>query len=142
TFEIVGIVRDIANQGPRDSPAPQAFIPFTLRGPAALTFVLRTSMEPHRLLSGVRESIHAVDPQAAVIEPFTAEDFMRRAFYARPRFSLLILGIFACAGILLVGFGVYGVLAYTVSEQTREIAIRVALGGERGHVIRMVVRLG
>jgi putative ABC transport system permease protein len=67
---------------------------------------------------------------------------MRRSFYARPRFSLLILGIFASAGILLVAFGVYGVLAYTVSEQTREIAIRMALGGERGHVIRMVVRLG
>jgi putative ABC transport system permease protein len=63
-------------------------------------------------------------------------------FYARPRFSLLVLGIFACTGIVLVAFGVYGVLAYTVSQQTREIAIRMALGGERGHVVRMVLRLG
>ena len=63
-------------------------------------------------------------------------------FYARPRFSLLVLGIFACTGIVLVAFGVYGVLAYTVSQQTKEIAIRMALGGERGHVIEMVLRLG
>ena len=53
-----------------------------------------------------------------------------------------MLGIFAGAGIVLVAFGVYGVLAYTVSQQTREIAIRMALGGERGHVIQMVLRLG
>jgi len=63
-------------------------------------------------------------------------------FYARPRFSLLILGIFACTGIVLVAFGVYGVLAYTVSQQSREIAIRVALGGARSDVIGMVLRMG
>ena len=65
-----------------------------------------------------------------------------RVLFARPRFSLLVLGIFACAGVLLVALGVYGVLAYTVSQQTREIAIRLALGGDRGHVVRMVLRLG
>ena len=70
------------------------------------------------------------------------EDLIQRVFFARPRFSLLVLGIFACTGIVLVAFGVYGVLAYTVSQQTREIAIRMALGGERGHVVRMVLRLG
>ena len=62
--------------------------------------------------------------------------------FARPRFSLLVLGIFACAGVVLVALGVYGVLAYTVSQQTREIAIRLALGGDRGHVVRMVLRTG
>ncbi len=65
-----------------------------------------------------------------------------RVLFARPRFSLLVLGIFACAGVLLVALGVYGVLAYTVSQQTREIAIRLALGGDRGHVVRMVLKLG
>jgi ABC-type antimicrobial peptide transport system permease subunit len=53
-----------------------------------------------------------------------------------------MLGIFAATGVLLVALGVYGVLAYTVSQQTREIAIRMALGGQRGDVIRMVLRLG
>jgi putative ABC transport system permease protein len=53
-----------------------------------------------------------------------------------------MLGIFASVGVLLVALGLYGVLAYTVSQQTREIAIRLALGGGRGHVVRMVLRLG
>ena len=64
------------------------------------------------------------------------------SFYARPGFSLLVLGILAGTGAVLVALGIYGVLAYTVSQQTREIAIRMALGGEAGHVVRMIVRFG
>jgi putative ABC transport system permease protein len=142
TFEIIGVVRDFANQGPRDLPAPQVLLPFTLRGPAGLGFVVRTSDEPMRVVDTFRQQVQAVDRQVALIEPTAMEDLIQRFFYARPRFSLLVLGIFACTGIVLVAFGVYGVLAYTVSQQTREIAIRMALGGERGHVIQMVLRLG
>jgi len=142
TFEIVGVARDISNQGPRDVPAPQVFVPFTLRGPTGLGFVARTSSDPMRLIDAVRQEIQAVDRQVALVNPEPLESLLQRAFYARPRFSLLVLGIFACTGIVLVGFGVYGVLAYTVSQQSREIAIRIALGGARADVIRMVLRMG
>jgi putative ABC transport system permease protein len=142
TFEIVGVVRDTANEGPRERPAPQVFVPFTFRGPGGFWLVLRTSDEPMRVVNALRREIQTVDRTIALVEPTTLEDRMQRVFHARPLFSLLVLGIFGCTGALLVAFGVYGVLAYTVSQQTREIAIRMALGGERGHVVRMVVRLG
>jgi putative ABC transport system permease protein len=142
TFEIVGVFRDVANRGPRDLPSPQVFVPFPLRGTAGFGLLARTSDEPMRVVGVVRQEIQALDRSVALIEPVTLEDWIQRVFYARPRFSLLVLGIFACTGIVLVAFGVYGVLAYTVSQQTREIAIRMALGGERGHVVRMVLRLG
>jgi putative ABC transport system permease protein len=142
TFEIIGVVRDFANQGPRERATPQALLPFTLRGPAGFGFVVRTSDDPMRVVHVVRQEMRAVHPDVALIEPAAMEDLIQRVFFARPRFSLLVLGIFACTGIVLVAFGVYGVLAYTVSQQTREIAIRMALGGERGHVVRMVLRLG
>ncbi|HJZ70711.1 MAG TPA: ABC transporter permease [Vicinamibacterales bacterium] len=142
TLEIVGVVRDISNNGPREPPMPQVFLPFTLRGPAGLGFVARTSGDPLRVLDAARREIQAIDPQVALVSPEPLDSQMQRVFYARPRFSLLVLGIFACTGIVLVGFGVYGVLAYTVSQQSREIAIRVALGGARGDVIRMVLRTG
>jgi putative ABC transport system permease protein len=142
TFEIIGVVRDFANQGPRERATPQTLLPFTLRGPAGFGFVLRTSDDPMRVVNAVRQEMRAVHPEVALIEPTAMEDLIQRVFFARPRFSLLVLGIFACTGIVLVAFGVYGVLAYTVSQQTREIAIRMALGGERGHVVRMVLRLG
>ncbi len=142
TFEVIGIVRDIANAGPRDLPAPQVWLAFPLRGPAGLGLVVRTSTDAARVLPAVRAEIAAVDRQVALIEPGLLNEWMQRVFFARPRFSLLVLGIFACTGIVLVAFGVYGVLAYTISQQTREIAIRMALGGERGHVVRMVLHLG
>jgi putative ABC transport system permease protein len=142
TFEIIGVVRDFANQGPREQAGAQMLLPFTLRGPSGFGFVVRTSDEPMRMVNAVRQEIQAVDREAAVVEPAAMDDLIQRVFFARPRFSLLVLGIFACTGIVLVAFGVYGVLAYTVSQQTREIAIRMALGGERGHVVRMVLRLG
>ena len=141
-FEVIGIARDVANEGPREEPAPQAFVPFPFRGPGGLTFLIRTTDNPLRIVGALRQEVQAIDRQVAVIEPITVEDLLQRVFFARPRFSLLVLGIFACTGIVLVAFGVYGVLAYTVSQQTREIAIRMALGGDRGHVIRMVLRLG
>ena len=142
TFEIIGVIRDFANAGPRDLPAPQVWMPFPLRGPAGLGLVVRTSTDPARIIPAIRQEIAAVDRQVALIEPTTLDAWMQRVFFARPRFSFLVLGIFACTGILLVAFGVYGVLAYTISQQTREIAIRMALGGERGDVVRMVLRLG
>jgi putative ABC transport system permease protein len=142
TFEIIGVVRDYANQGPRERAVPQTFLPFTLRGPAGFGLVVRTSDDPMHVVNALRREIQAVDRDVALVEPTAMEDLIQRVFYARPRFSLLVLGIFACTGIVLVAFGVYGVLAYTVSQQTREIAIRMALGGERGHVVRMVLRLG
>ena len=97
---------------------------------------------------GASVSVAGVPPlppvpcNVALVEPIPLETLLDRVLLARPRFSLLVLGIFACAGVLLVALGVYGVLAYTVSQQTREIAIRLALGGDRGHVVRMVLRLG
>jgi putative ABC transport system permease protein len=142
TFEVVGVLRDAANAGPSDLPMPQLFIPFTLRDPAGLAFVLRTSPDPMSLAPAVRREVLAVDRQVALVDPAPLDDLIQRFFYARPRFSLLVLGIFAITGIVLVGFGIYGVLAYMVSQQTREIAIRMALGGDRAHVIRIVLRFG
>jgi putative ABC transport system permease protein len=140
-FEVIGVVRDIANLGPRQTPLPQVFLPYTFRE-RGFGVMVRTYDEPMRLANAVRREIQSVNRDAAVPNPSSLEDLIQRSYYARPRFSLLVLGIFSCTGIVLVAFGVYGVLAYTVSQQTREIAIRMALGGERGHVVRMVLRLG
>jgi putative ABC transport system permease protein len=95
-----------------------------------------------RVLDAVRRQIQAIDHEVALVEPASLDDLIQRAFYARPRFSLLVLGIFAGTGLVLVAFGIYGVLAYMVSQQTREIAIRMALGGERAHVLHMALRVG
>src|SRR4029453_18848109 len=141
TFVVVGIVRDVSNQGPRELPRPQVFVPFTF-GSRSLALAVRTADEPTRLTDPVKREFHSLDARVALVAPTPLQTVLDRVLFARPRFSLLVLGIFACAGVLLVALGVYGVLAYTVSQQTREIAIRLALGDDPGHVVRMVLKLG
>ena len=142
TFVVIGVVSDAKNQNLQELPAPQVFIPYTIRPTANFALIVRTTSDPARVINMLRHEVRSVNADVALLDPETMEARMARGFYARPRFSVLVLGIFACTGVVLVAFGVYGVLAYTVSQQTREIAIRMALGGDRGHVVRMVVRLG
>ena len=109
---VIGVVSDAKNQSIQEPSAPQVFIPY-VRPSTTVSIFVRTTTDPARLLNMLRHEIQAVNPQAALIEPDTLEAIMGRVFYARPRFSLLVLGIFACTGVVLVAFGVYGVLAYT-----------------------------
>jgi predicted permease len=143
TVEIIGIVQDIPNQDIREPASPQAYVPLPLRGLSSLVFTMRTTGEPLRVLNTVRREIRALDRQVALVEPLgTLEDRLQRMFYAQPRFSLVVLLMFAGTGLALVALGVYGVMAYTVSQQTREIAIRMAVGGEPRHVRHLVLRTG
>jgi putative ABC transport system permease protein len=136
-------MQDVATGGPRDEPAPEVLLPFSLRLPAGLALLVRTTDDPLRSVNALRREVRVVDPQVALASPLTTlERMIQMTFYAQPGFSLLVLGILAGTGALLVALGVYGVLAYTVSQQTREIAIRMALGGEPGHVVRLIVRFG
>ena len=139
---MVGIVQDVRNQGIRDAAYPQMYLPFTVPAAANFMLIVRTSGEPMAIAEPVRRELRALDNRAAFSEPTSFETQLTAVFHARPRFNALMLGIFAGTGLVLVTLGIYGVVAYTVSQQTRQIAIRMALGGERRHVLRMVLRGG
>jgi putative ABC transport system permease protein len=94
------------------------------------------------LLNTVRREIWAVDPNIALTFAGSLQEFMKQFSYAEPRFGMILLGVFAGVGLLLVAIGVFSVIAYAVSRQTHEIGIRMALGAERGDVLRMVLRMG
>jgi putative ABC transport system permease protein len=141
TYEIVGVVRDVANQGIRDPAAPHAYLPLIVEGQMPW-FVIRTSTDPDTIAGGVREAVRAIDPEVALPVSTSLPVRVQQVFYAQPRFSVIVLGMFGVTGVLLIALGVYGVLAYTVSQRTRDIAIRIALGGERRHVLLMVLRGG
>jgi len=103
---------------------------------------VRTGSSPMGLVTALRREIWAVDPNVALTFTGTLEEFLRDYVYAQPRFGFILLGIFAALGMVLVAIGVYSVIAYTVTRQTHEIGVRMALGAARSDVLRMVFRVG
>jgi putative ABC transport system permease protein len=141
-FEIVGVAQDSLNRGPRDPIVPEAWLPFSHRLTLNANFLVRTAGDAERMINTVRQEVRGVSHDVALLRPDSFDTILRRDVQAQPRFVLIVLGMFAAAGLVLVALGIYGVLAYTVSQQTREIAIRMAIGGEHRDVLRMVIGAG
>ena len=141
-FEIVGVVRDFRNMGLKDPPMPQAFIPYTITGFRDRAMLVRTSANPLSMIKSISQEIWAVDHNIALAQTGSLESILYRFSYARPEFGLKTLGAFAGIGLLLVIIGVFSVMAYTVSLQTHEIGIRLALGAQQSSILTMILTKG
>ena len=141
-FEIVGVVADAKNQGIQEPPMPEVFVPYTVTGAFERGILVRTANDPATMLNSVRREIWAIDRNVALTLTGSLTDYLKQFSYAEPRFGLVVLGVFAAVGLALVGLGVYSVIAYTVSRQTHEIGIRMALGARRADVLSLVMRMG
>jgi predicted permease len=141
SFQIVGIVKDTLNRIQTNETIPEAYIPHSLAGMADRLFV-KSHGRPEGLEKPIAAQVYAIDPGQPVMDIRTLETALRDYVYARPRFNLLLFTVFAGLGLILALFGVYGVIANSVAQRTREIGIRLALGASFWKVIRMVLSLG
>lgn len=135
---VVGVVRHVYRGGPKQQGEPQIYLPFRQSVQSPLSYAIRSSVDPMTLVSPVRREVAAIDPELPIARIATMEALASSAL-ASERFNALVLGIFAATALLLSAIGLYGVMAYLVSQRQTEIGIRIALGGGPLDVARMVI---
>lgn len=140
SFQIVGVVEDVKSVGPQQPAMPIAFLPYTVRGGFAL--LLKTTVKPDSLTHAVQEQVWAVDRDEIIGLSSPLKDFLQKNTYATPEFSLMISAPLAGISLALVVVGIFSVMAYSVSLQTHEIGIRMALGAQRKSILEMILAKG
>ena len=139
--EIVGVVRDVREASVTEEPAPALYRTLSQWTNANVNVVIRATGDPLALAGAAREAVRRIDPNLPVASVRTMDEVVGVAT-ARSRMSSYLLAAFAGLALVLAGIGLYGIVSYAVTQRRGEIGVRVALGAERGNILRLIVRQG
>ncbi|MBV8630639.1 MAG: ABC transporter permease [Silvibacterium sp.] len=138
---IVGVIADARTESLADAGIPQIYLDIYQRPAKFLAFYLRGHVDPATISAQVRTQIQTVDPELPVFRAETLDDVLSSSLSVR-RFSMEMVALFAATALLLASLGIYGTISFLVNEQSREIAIRLALGAQRRDILQMVLLQG
>jgi putative ABC transport system permease protein len=136
--EVVGIVGDVKHYGLDREPRAELFMPAWQQSLNGMAFVVRTASDPNGFIDVVRKQILAVDAEQPIFDASAMVDVVAQSVFL-PRISMVLLLVFAVTALLLAGVGIYGVVSYTVTERTRELGVRMALGADAASTLRLVL---
>lgn len=139
--EIIGVVADIRNRALNTNPQPVYYLPQAQVPFNEVAMVVKTSNDPHALISSVTREVQAMDAEVPVYNVKTMEEYVSSSV-AAPRFNTMLLSIFASVALVLTVIGLYGVMSYSVAQRTNEIGIRMALGAQTRDVLGLIVKDG
>jgi putative ABC transport system permease protein len=139
--EIMGIVSDVKNS-PADSQFPtEMYVPYEQRPSPSMSIIVRTTTPPGRLAEVIRQQVRQVDSAQPISNVRTMDEILIR-LRAQPRFTMILLVVFAVIAFILAIVGIYSVMSYTVKQRTQEIGIRLALGCQTSDILKLVMRQG
>jgi ABC-type antimicrobial peptide transport system permease subunit len=136
---IVGIVDNVRHEGMNTPAAPAMYVPFAFFPRGSLKVYIRTAGDPAAMMESVRQAVAAFDPDLPISDLAPLPAVVSEAV-SQPRFLAMLLALFAGFALLLAALGMYGVIAYGVSQRLQEIGIRIALGAVPLQVVTMVVK--
>jgi putative ABC transport system permease protein len=138
---IVGVVAHVKKYGVDQASRFETYIPQAQRPAGGGNIVVRSTGDPAALTSGIRAAVRSLDPDVPLYDVRSMEDIVSENTASR-RLSVVLIGSFAVLALVLAGVGVYGVMAYVVTQRRHEIGIRMALGANQKNILEMVLRQG